>query len=73
MNKYPYAATQTADEIAGMKEAEKYFAERPGLCADMCKLIGRQVYERGKKRNEARADGFRRMAYIISQESVRND
>ena len=55
-------------EVAGMKYAEKYFAERPNLPAAGCRLVGNVFFRKHSKKRESFAIGFERMAYIVSQE-----
>lgn len=52
------------EEIEGMKEAEAFFAARPQFSAELCRFFGEQVFQR--RNGSPRADGFRRMAYIVS-------
>lgn len=59
----PNAGTE---EWVGMQEAERFFAARTQFDAKMVRMFGEQVYTR--RNGSAQGIGFRRMAYIISQE-----
>lgn len=52
-------------EVAGMEEAERFFAARPQYDKDMVQFFGEQVYAR--RNGSPRGIGFRRMAYIVAQ------
>lgn len=61
-----HKAKQSKEENEGMMEAERFFAARPQFNAEMVQMFGEQVFAR--RNQSARGDGFRRMAYIVSQE-----
>lgn len=60
--------TTPAQELGGMKAANRYCAERPWMDARETRRVGRWGYSffvtRGR---EPFGDGFRRMCYIESQ------
>ena len=62
--------TAPEQEMAGMKYAEKYFAERPNLPAAACRSIGSIFFRKHCKKREGFAIGFERMAYIVSQTRI---
>lgn len=61
-----HKAQQSKQETEGMQEAERFFAARPQYTASLIRFFGEQVFVR--RNRSARGDGFRRMAYIISQQ-----
>jgi len=60
--------TTPDQEMAGMKAAEAFFAKRSWMDVRQMRQLGQWGYSYFvTKGQEAKGDGFRRMAYILSQ------
>lgn len=55
------------EETVGMKEADRFFLARPWMKPGLCLAIGNEYFRRMAPVNGAKADGFRRWAYMIAQ------
>lgn len=65
-----FSPTAPDAEIAGMKRAEEYFSQRAGFfTAAGVRGAGVVIGNRLRKTDPNFADGFERMAYIISQQT----
>jgi len=56
------------EELAGMEEAERFFAARLAYKKELVQFFGEQVFSR--RNGSPKGEGFRRMAYIIASQRV---
>lgn len=67
--------TPKAEQV-GMDEARSFFAARPEMSSKMIRFFGDTIVKRRQKKDvvlSARGVGFRRMAYILSQQTDRKE